>query len=378
MWGMILAGPTLLVDPATRQVWASELDNEGQLKDQDGQFVGTIPKTLNPSNTTVEWAGKRWSMVVLPLPESASARQVLILHESWHRIQPALGLDVPDVSNGHLDKLEGRYWLQLEWRALAKALETHGKSRRYWVAAALACRTRRQSLFPIATEAERSLELAEGLAEYTGVHVAGAKTLVLTKLRSAKGPFARSFAYISGPAYGLLLDDALPRWTRRVRRATDLSVILQEAYRLPTSTLADAQAVADNLGGQELHLREENEDRTRQRKLVLATEPLIKGPILKVPGPFKVQFNPSNTESLDDGTAYHPTATYIGAWGRLVVTGGSLRSEDWSEARVSAPVNPKVNPLAGSGWTLELNPGWTLLTIEPAGSFKLVPEPKGK
>jgi hypothetical protein len=230
----------------------------------------------------------------------------------------------------------------------------------------------------MAVESERSLELKEGLAEYTGIHAAGARNLVLTKLRSAKGPFARSFAYISGPAYGLLLDDALPGWTRRVRRATDLSVILQEAYRLPTSTLAEAQAIADNLGGQELHLREEIEDRARQQKLALATEPLIKGPILKVPGPFKVLFNPSNTESLEDGTAYHPTATYIGTWGRLVVTGGCLQSEDWLEARVSAPVNLEVKPLAGPGWTLELNPGWTLLAIDPAGSFKLVPDLKGK
>lgn len=378
IWGKSLAGPTLLVDPSTRQVWASELDTEGQLKDQDGQFVGKLPKEVGIANTAMEWAGKRWSMVLLPLPEKAIDRQVLLIHESWHRIQPNLDLDVPDLSNGHLDKLEGRYWLQLEWRALAKALETPAKSRRHWIAAALACRTRRQLLFPMAVEAERCLELAEGLAEYTGVHAAKAKHQVLTKLRTAKGPFARSFAYISGPAYGLLLDDTAPGWTRRVRRATDLSVILQEAYRLPASTLTDAQAVADKLGGPALHLREVTEEKARQQRLALAIDPLTKGPTLKVPGPFRVQFNPSNTESLEGGAAFHPTATYIGAWGRLVVTGGSLRSADWSEARVSAPADPKAKPLAGPGWALELNPGWTLSTIEPAGSFQLVPEQKEK
>lgn len=377
-WGRSLAGPLLLVDPESRKVWASEADSEHQLRSQDGHFEGTLPKTVAVANTAMEWAGKHWSMVLLPLPERAVERRVLLLHESWHRIQPSLGLDVEDLPNGHLDKLEGRYWLQLEWRALAKALEAKGASRRRWVAAALACRTRRQSLFPKAVDAERSLELAEGLAEYTGIHAARARGMLLAKLRNATGPFARSFAYVSGPAYGLLLDDAVPAWTKRVRRATDLSVLLQEAHHLPAATLTDAETAAAGLGGTELRLREEAEEQARQHRLALATDPLLKGPTLRVPGPLRIQFNPSNTESLESGAAFHPTATYLGAWGRLEVTGGSLRAADWSEARVMAPADPKANPLTGPGWTLELTPGWTLVAIEPAGSFRLAPEKKAK
>jgi len=377
-WGRSLAGPLLLVDPDSRKVWASEADSENQLGIQGDHFEGTLPKSVAVSNTAMKWAGKRWSMILLPLPEQALERRVLLLHESWHRIQPSLGLDVQDLPNGHLDKLEGRYWLQLEWRALAKALGAKGVSRRHWVAAALACRTRRQSLFLNAVEAERSLELAEGLAEYTGIHAAGAKGMALAKLRNATGPFARSFAYVSGPAYGLLLDGATPGWVKRVRRATDLSVILQESYRLPAATPADAETAAAGLGGADLRLREEAEDKARQHRLAFATDPLLKGPTLRVPGPFRVQFNPSNTESLDDGAVFHPTAIYLGAWGRLEVTGGSLRAADFSEARVPAPANLQARPLTGPGWTLDLTPGWALLAIEPAGSFQLNPEKKAK
>lgn len=373
-WGRSLAGPLLLVNPDTRNVWASEADGENQLRHQDDHFVGTLPKSVMVANTAMEWAGKRWSMILLPLPEQALERRVLLLHESWHRIQPSLGLDVQDLPNGHLDKLEGRYWLQLEWRALARALEARGGSRRHWVAAALACRTHRQSLFRDATKTERSLELAEGLAEYTGIHAAGAKSMVLTKLRNATGPFARSFAYVSGPAYGLLLDGVAPGWVRRLRRTTDLSALLQEAYRLPAAGFGDAETAAAGLGGAELRHREVAEEKVRQQRLALVTDPLLKGPILRVPGPFRVQFNPSNTENLDGGSVFHPTATYLGAWGRLEVTGGSLRAADWSETRVSAPADPKANPLTGPGWILELAPGWTLLPIEPAGSFRLVSE----
>ncbi len=376
IWGRSLVGPLLLVDPKTRQVWASEPDAEGQLKDQQGVFTGILPNDVGVANTAMEWAGKRWSMVLLPLPDKALERQVLLIHESWHRIQPSLGLDVPDLLNGHLDKLEGRYWLQLEWRALSKALVTSGKTRQSWVAAALACRTQRQSLFPNAVEAERSLELKEGLAEYTGIRAAGARNLAMEKLQKTEGPFARSFAYASGPAYGLLLDAAAPGWTRRVRRATDLSVLLQEAYHLRAATSADAEVAAAKLGGHDLRAQEEIKDKARQQRLATITEPLITGPTLRVPGPFHVQFNPSNTEALEGGAAYHPTATYRGDWGRLEVTGGSLRSGDWSEARVIAPTDQKARPLTGPGWTLELAPGWILLAVEPVGSFKLGREKK--
>ncbi len=377
-WGQSLKGPFLLVDPGTRQVWASEADADGRLRKEAGFFAGTLTKEETISNTAVNWAGKRWSMVVLPLPEKAIERQVLFVHEAWHRIQPSLGLGMPNDPAGHLDKMEGRYWLRLEWRALAKALVSPQKARRPWVAAALACRTRRQALFGDAVEAERCLELTEGLPEYTGIRAAGARNLVLEKLRKAAGPFARSFAYTSGPAYGLLLDDRVPGWTRRVRRAADLSVLLQEAYLLPAATRADAEAAAGKLGGKELRVREEAEEVIRQQRLAAALDPLTKGPTLRLPGPFRTQFNPSNTEAIDGGGSYHPTATYIGDWGRLEVTGGSLRLRSPLEARVVAPADPKARPLSGPGWTLELAPGWTLSAIEPAGSFRLIPEKQGK
>ena len=47
-------------------------------------------------------------------------RHVTLAHELFHRIQSGLGLTRPEAGNRHLDTLEGRYLLQLEWRALAR------------------------------------------------------------------------------------------------------------------------------------------------------------------------------------------------------------------------------------------------------------------
>src|SRR4051794_35256182 len=97
--------------------------------------------------------------------------------------------------------------------ALERALRTTGPARRDAIADALLFRSYRRSLFPAAAKNETALELNEGLAEYTGVKLSSADLQEATLradliLRQARNnpTFTRSFAYISGPAYGALLD----------------------------------------------------------------------------------------------------------------------------------------------------------------------------
>src|SRR6185369_17717419 len=96
------------------------------------------------------------------------ARRQLMLHELFHRIQPGLGLMTATGQNAHLDTEDGRFWLRLEWRALAQALRKSGKDRKRAVSDALAFRLARRSQFANAAESERVEEIREGLAQYTG------------------------------------------------------------------------------------------------------------------------------------------------------------------------------------------------------------------
>jgi hypothetical protein len=79
-------------------------------------------------------------------------------------VQPQLGLLAPEGQNPHLDTVEGRYWLQMEWRALAEAVGHTGPERIAAVRDALAFRLARRRAFPDAAENERRLEITEGLA----------------------------------------------------------------------------------------------------------------------------------------------------------------------------------------------------------------------
>ena len=91
-----------------------------------------------------------------------------MLHELFHRIQPDLGLITLSGQNAHLDTVEGRVWLRLEWRALARALGQSGEDRKRAVSDAVAFRLTRRSQFANAAENERVEEIREGLAQYTG------------------------------------------------------------------------------------------------------------------------------------------------------------------------------------------------------------------
>ena len=91
------------------------------------------------------------------------------MHELFHCIQPRLGLTTGATAgdDSHLDSLEGRYWMRLEWRALARALGASGAARTSAIADALAFRAARHQRFPGAAAAEHPVEINEGIATYT-------------------------------------------------------------------------------------------------------------------------------------------------------------------------------------------------------------------
>jgi hypothetical protein len=370
-WGRSLEGPMIFLDPATRRVVASAPDAEGRLVADGAVFTGTLPPEVPASNTALEWAGVRWTVVVWPLPADERARGQLMAHELFHRIQGDLGIPMASPKNEHLDTLDGRYWLRLEWRALAAALDARGEERARAVADALAFRAARRAAFPGATAEERALELNEGLAEYTGVALASttpearAAVARATIDGAAKRPtFVRSFAYVSGPAYGLLLDAASPGWRRGLSTSSDLGDLAAAAYGA-RATAAEGRAA--RYGGPELLAEERERDRARRERIATYRARLVDGPALRLPaGDVKFSFDPNEVVPLgSEGTVY-PTIRAAGPWGVLTATKGALIASDWSALTVAAPAAGDL--LRGDGWTLELAPGWRVVPAAP-GSF---------
>jgi len=156
LWGVSLCGPMVIADAATKTIATSQ----PAPADDRPRFLGLV-------NAPVQWGGVTWSAYNWQMiPADKGERGRLFMHELFHRVQPGLGLmtggtvDTP----AHLDSLEGRYWIRLEWRALARGLETSGEARRSAIADALAFRAARYQRFPTAAAAEHPIEINEGLA----------------------------------------------------------------------------------------------------------------------------------------------------------------------------------------------------------------------
>src|SRR5262245_24077334 len=129
LWGVSLCGPMVIFDQATGTRATSQPEPEGPL-----------PRFSGFADGPVLWGGVRWFCWPLyMLPEKdADTRQQIMLHGLFHRIQPELGFVASDGFNEHLDTLEGRVWMQLEWRALRRAVESRGRYRAEAIADALA------------------------------------------------------------------------------------------------------------------------------------------------------------------------------------------------------------------------------------------------
>jgi hypothetical protein len=379
LWGVDLYGPMLFIDPQTRAIVANQADKEGLLQKEGAVFVGHWPPDAVVGNTAMPWAGQTWTMVIWPLPEDRSDRLRLMMHELWHRVQKDLGFTNGDSGNAHLDNQDGRVWMQLEWRALKAALEAVGVQRQRHVYVALVFRAYRRSLYTSAAVEERNLEMNEGLAEYTGIRASAesesdAIMWAMGNLdRAPQNPtFVRSFAYASGPAYGLLLDAVRPDWRKGLSVRNDLGELLRNALSisLPEDLAAEAEKRAKDYGGDRLVAEEAGREERRQRRLAEYRTRLVDRPVLILPlQKMQIGFDPRNLQPMGELGTVYPTLNVKDEWGSLSVSGGALLSDSWSTVQVPAPKDPNARPLKGDGWELDLAEGWVLRPGEREGDF---------
>jgi hypothetical protein len=91
-------------------------------------------------------------------------------------------------------------------------------------------RKTRYSLFRSAESSENSMELNEGLAAYTGIMMSGRNDeetieyFVQKLIEFQKWPtFVRSFAYLTTPIYGFILNRTDKGWNRLISDTTNLT-----------------------------------------------------------------------------------------------------------------------------------------------------------
>jgi hypothetical protein len=368
LWGVSLCGPMVFADPVSRSIVTSQPAPDAPR-----------PPALGFANAALKWGDTRWSTYVWQMiPADPAMRRRLFMHELFHRIQPDLGLFVAEPNNDHLDTPEGRYWIQLEWRALARAMADSGAAQKRAVEDALAFRQARRQRFPDAGENERRLEINEGLAQYTGTVSATATPALaradavtqLEQVAVVNPSFVRTFAYPSGAAYGLLLDQYSPGWTRRIKPTDDLGgMVAAAAHAEPAS---DADAAALRYGGADLKVAEARRETERQVRIAELRRRFVDGPVLVLPAASGASFITNGITPIPGEGTFYPTYHLAARWGKL--DGSVLVSTDRTRLAVPAPGSVSGSELSGDGWTLTVGPGWVVRPGSRTGDYQLVEE----
>jgi len=369
LWGQSICAPMVIGDARTQTFATSQPPPDAPR-----------PKIIGLLNGPIRWGDTTWAAVSWQEIDSRPARTrgEMLLHESFHILQQRLGLGMGTVECEHLDSVDGRYWMRLEWRALARALRESGEQRALAVRDALAFRQARHTRYPEGAEKERALDINEGLASYTGTVLAApseadaiARGLDLLATAEDGDSFVRTFAYTSGPAYGLLLDAASPGWPRRIRVSDDPPVMLMRA--LEVQPVADAAAAAARYGGAELRASEEQREQERQARIAELRRRFVDGPVLVMPGGGSGLTDSHGATVIPGaGTVYFGPYRMKGRWGALEAEKGVLIATDGASRRLPAPVPGDSTTISGDGWTLKIATGWVIRQGARRGDYEVV------
>jgi hypothetical protein len=289
--------------------------------------------------------------------------------------------------NNHLDSEAGRTWLRLEYRALAQALVRRDELREH-AADALLFRAQRRALFAEAAAKEATFERNEGLAEYTGLKLCGLEGSAQAERAAARlrrdessASFVRSFAYATGPAYGLLLDALGADWRPSIDARADLAALLARAiaWQAPAELAAEAQRRSERYDVAQVAAAERARAVERAEQDARNRARFVDGPVLVLlcSGAVNISFNPNDITPLEPIGSVYGTLYLVDDWGVLEVdSGGALLVRNASgilqEARVGVPKDAAARPLAGEGWSLTLNEGWTLAPGARSADWKVV------
>lgn len=383
LWNKNLYGPILLVDPATRAVYANVPDSAGVLQSNGAVYSGNLPGNINIANTAIHWNGKDWAMILLPhLPETRKGRINLMAHELFHKAQPLLGFKPHDPINNHLNEKDGRVYLRLELEALKMALtSTTDTEINKNITNALSFRKFRYSIYPAADSTENMLELNEGLAEFTGVMMRGEnKVKLIEHFKQSidsflKNPtFVRSFAYHTTPVYGYLLYTRKKQWNKEINASSLLTDYFIKAFKIsfPNDLMKLVLTLMDQYNGSAIIDEEtKREERTKQLLAEYKYKFIEQSHFEIRFEKMNIAFDPRNMMPVEDKGTVYPTIRVTDKWGILEVSDGALISAQWDKISVTNPTSLEGKNIKGTGWVLTLNEGY-VVEKGPDGNYKLL------
>jgi hypothetical protein len=181
--------------------------------------------------------------------------------------------------------------------------------------------------------------------------------------------YARSFAYYTGPAYGVLLDEVSPDWKKTWDRREGLPSRLAKTLGLEIPSDDEAFAASGlRYGAAAIQAEEAARALEQSARIATLRAALVEGSVLIAPvSGANFSFDPNTVTPLPPEETVYGVIRAAADWGVLEVHDAALLSTDWSRLTVEHAGAVRTDDgLKGRGWTLTLRPGWEL-TPGPRG-----------
>ena len=341
LWGKTLYGPTMFVDVQTRNLVANQQNKENTLVQKGNLYFGQLPEDIIIANTSISYCGEDWTCVIWDDSRDLLTSTQLLIHESLHRIQDEIGLPSCGSSNQHLDETEGELLLKLELGILKDLLQNDSKDLTKGLRDAMTVRKYRQTMFPNGNE--NQFECHEGMAEYTAFKLLpldndneairkGLVAAAITKGMDGSG-FGNSFAYLTGPAYGLLIDEMIPDWRNGIRSGKTIPDVISTEVAIPdTVENAEIERISARYNLTEYLNKERSRLEARDKEDAELRARFSESKWLVIPNDnINFGFNPSERlVAYDTIGVICNTMQLRGSFGTLEVGNGIMRTHNWS------------------------------------------------
>ena len=374
LWGKTLYGPTMFVDVQTRNLVANQQNKENSFEQKGDLFFGQLPEDIIIANTSISYCGEDWTCVIWDGSRDLLTSTQLLIHESLHRIQDEIGLPSCGSSNQHLDETEGELLLKLELGILKDLLQNDSKDLTEGLRDAMTVRKYRQTMFLNGNE--NQFECHEGMAEYTAFKLlpldndneAIRKGLVAAAI--AKGMdgsgFGNSFAYLTGPAYGLLIDEMIPDWRNGIRSGKTIPDLISTEIAIPdTVDNAEIERLSARYNLTEYLNKERSRLEAHDKEDAELRDRFSESKWLVIPNDnINFGFNPSERlVAYDTIGVICNTMQLRGSFGTLEVGNGIMRTHNWSsfiipysedhcDAKISLNPDYAIEPVDEKSFTI--------------------------
>ena len=341
LWGKTLYGPMMFVDVQTRNLVANQQNKENSFEQKRNLYFGQLPEDIIIANTSISYCGEDWTCVIWDDNRDLLTATHLLIHESWHRIQDEIGLPSCGSSNQHLDETEGELLLKLELGILKDLLQNDSEGLTEGLRDAMTVRKYRQTMFPNGNE--NQFECHEGMAEYTAFKLLpldndneairkGLVAAAITKGMDGSG-FGNSFAYLTGPAYGLLIDEMIPDWRNSIRSGKTIPDVISTVIPVPdTIDNAEMERISARYNLTDYLNKERSRLEARDKEDAELRARFSESTWLVIPNDgINFGFNPGERlVAYDTIGVICNTMQLQGSFGTLEVGNGIMRTHNWS------------------------------------------------